>query len=77
MTAASPRRVPSGARTTGIPPPPPAIATAPLSITACTREMSATWRGSGEGTTWRHPRPASSRIVQPRVAWTSAASASS
>ena len=25
------------------------------------------WRGSGEGTTWRQPRPASSRIVQPRV----------
>ena len=51
-----------------MPPPPPAITTVPRRASASTREMSTIWRGLGEGTTWRQPRPESSRISQPSSA---------
>ena len=77
MTPSTPRRAPFASRTTGIPPPPPAMTTAPLFATASMSEISTICFGRGDGTTQRHPRPASSRIVQPRLFAITFASASS
>ena len=53
------------------------MTTAPLFATASMSEMSTMCLGRGDGTTQRQPRPASSRIVQPRLSAIARASASS
>ena len=40
ITASTPRRIPLGARMTGMPPPPAAMTTEPLCVTASISEMS-------------------------------------
>ena len=57
ITAAMPVRMPLGPRTTGMPPPPPAMTTVPRRASTSISEMSTMWRGFGDGTTWRQPRP--------------------
>ena len=51
MTPSTPRRAPLASRTTGIPPPPPAMTTAPLFATVSMSETSTMCFGRGEGTT--------------------------
>ena len=62
ITAATPSRVPSGFSTTGIPPP-PQVTTMVLSHKRRTCSISTIFLGSGEATTRRQPRPASSFIA--------------
>src|SRR5207248_721062 len=62
MTASTPRRVPSGSRTTGIPPPPAATTRYPAASSAPTAGASSTSNGSGEATTRRQPRAVSVRV---------------
>ena len=65
MTASTPERAPLRARTTGMPPPPEQTTMTP----SCTRSRIASRgtisMGSGEGTTRRQPRPASSFMAKP------------
>jgi len=76
ITASTPTRFPSGVSITGMPPPPTATTTKPARIRLWIASASTILWGIGEGTTRRHPRPASSTMVQPSVfifslAWTS------
>ena len=59
-----PWKLPSFFSITGIPPPPAAITTSPLSNNDFIEYCSTNPIGSGEGTTRRYPRPLSSTIVQ-------------
>src|ERR1051326_5354512 len=64
-TAWTPCQSPFAPRTTGMPPPPPAMTTVPAwSRASMTRRLMIA-RGSGEATQWRQPRPASSVMRQP------------
>ena len=65
MTAGRGRRDPSGLYMTGIPPPPAATTSVPLSSSVRIAASSMISIGSGDGTTLRQPRFASSAIAQP------------
>src|SRR6266508_1984075 len=75
MTASTPRKVPSGSRTTGIPPPPAAITRYPAASSVPTAGASSTSTGSGDATTRRQPRAPRSRHTCPCSIITFASSA--
>ena len=65
ITAATPWRSPWASRTTGMPPPPTATTTNPASRRTRIASISTIRFGSGDGTTRRHPRSASSTTCHP------------
>ena len=65
ITAAVPLNWRSPRSITGMPPPPTAITITPVSTRALIGSNSTTSTGSGEATTRRQPRPASSTTSQP------------
>ncbi len=74
LRSAGPVICSSGRYMVGIPPPPVQITTTPLSSSVRIGPISKMRRGTGEGTTRRHPAP-SGLTVQPRSAaswWASA-----
>src|SRR4030095_3168424 len=64
MTASTPRSSPPSSSITGMPPPPQATTTKPWAARFWMTAVSRMACGLGEGTTRRHPRPASSRTLQ-------------
>jgi len=65
MTASTPESEPSRARTTGMPPPPEQMTMTPSATRSTIASRGTISMGSGEGTTRRQPRPASSFMAKP------------
>ncbi len=77
ITAATPRYSPSPTSTTGIPPPPTVITAVPEASRTLIESSSTISFGTGDATTRRQPRPASSATAQPSSCSRRRASASS